>query len=77
MYPARDTVQLMIKEWWKVAWQKAGKTLPVFFFVNAEHNNTTTKPQAKNDFTSFDAVATLYALTANNNELYFLHDYYM
>ena len=27
--------------------------------------------------TSFDAVATLYALTANNNELYFLHDYYM
>ena len=30
-----------------MAWQKAGKTLPVFFFVN-EHNNTNTKPQAKN-----------------------------
>ena len=27
--------------------------------------------------TFFDAVATLYALTATNNELYFLHDYYM
>ena len=33
---------------WKVVWQKAGKTLPVFFFVN-EHNNLNknTKPQAK------------------------------
>ena len=31
---------------WKVAWQKAGKTLSVFFFVN-EHNNTNMKPQAK------------------------------
>ena len=30
-----------------MAWQKAGKTLPVFFFVN-EHNNTNTKPQDKN-----------------------------
>ena len=29
-----------------MAWQKAGKTLPVFFFVN-EHNNTNTKAQAK------------------------------
>ena len=28
-----------------MAWQKAGKRLPVFFFVN-EHNNTNTKPQA-------------------------------
>ena len=46
MYPARDTLQYVIKAWWKVAWQKAGKTLPVFFFVN-EHNNTNTKPQAK------------------------------
>ena len=46
MYPARDTLQHVIKAWWKVAWQKAGKTLPVFFFVN-EHNNTNTKPQAK------------------------------
>ena len=46
MYPARDTLQYVIKAWWKVAWQKAGKTLPVFFFVN-EHNNTNMKPQAK------------------------------
>ena len=48
MYPARATLQHVIKAWWKVAWQKAGKTLPVFFFVN-EHNNlnTNTKPQAK------------------------------
>ena len=46
MYPARDTLQHVIKAWWKVVWQKAGKTLPVFFFVN-EHNNTNTKPQAK------------------------------
>ena len=46
LYPARDTLQHVIKAWWKVAWQKAGKTLPVFFFVN-EHNNTNTKPQAK------------------------------
>ena len=49
MYPAWDTLQHMIKAWWKVAWQKAGKTLLVFFFVNfvEEHNNTNTKPQAK------------------------------
>ena len=48
MYPARDTLQNAIKAWWKVVWQKAGKTLPVFFFVN-EHNNlnTKTRPQAK------------------------------
>ena len=46
MYPARATLQHVIKAWWKVVWQKAGKTLPVFFFVN-EHNNTNTKPQAK------------------------------
>ena len=53
MYPARDTLQHVIKAWWKVAWQKAGKTLPVFFFVN-EHNNTNMKPQAKsNDFQSY------------------------
>ena len=29
-----------------MARQKAGKTLPVFFFVN-EHNNTNRKPQAE------------------------------
>ena len=46
MYPAQATLQHMIKAWWKVAWQKAGKTLPVFIFVN-EHNNTNTKAQAK------------------------------
>ena len=46
MYPARDTLQHVIKAWWKVAWQKAGKTLPVFTFVN-EHNNTNMKPWAK------------------------------
>ena len=46
MYPARATLQHVIKARWKVVWQKAGKTLPVFFFVN-EHNNTNTKPQAK------------------------------
>ena len=45
MYSARDTLQYVIKTWWKVAWQKARKALPVFFFVN-EHNNTNTKPQA-------------------------------
>ena len=41
MYPARDTLQHVIKAWWKVVWQKSGKTLPVFFFAN-EHNNTNT-----------------------------------
>ena len=46
MYPARDKLQYVIKAWWKVAWQKAGKALPVFFFAN-EHNNTNMKPQAK------------------------------
>ena len=49
MYPARDTLQHVIKAWWKVAWQKREKycqVLPVFFFVN-EHNNTNTKPKAK------------------------------
>ena len=46
MYPAWGTLQDVIKAWWKVEWQKAGKTPPVFFFVN-EHNNTNTKPQAK------------------------------
>ena len=45
MYPARDTLHV-IKAWWKVAWQKAGKTVPVFFFAN-EPNNTNMKPQAK------------------------------
>ena len=49
MFPARPTLQLVIKAWWKVARQKAGKhrqVLPVFFFVN-EHNNTNKNPQAK------------------------------
>lgn len=45
-YPDRDTLQSVIKAWWKVAGQKAGKTLLVFFFVN-EHNNTKMKPNAK------------------------------
>ena len=31
MYPARATLQHVIKARWKVVWQKAGKTLPVFF----------------------------------------------
>ena len=35
MYPAWDTLQHAIRAWWKVAWQKAGKTLPVSFFVNS------------------------------------------
>ena len=30
----------------QIVWQKAGKTLPVFFFVD-EHNNTNMEPQAK------------------------------
>ena len=50
MYPARDTLQHVIRACWKVAWQKAGKTLPVFLFVNEHnniHNNTNMKPQAK------------------------------
>ena len=34
MYPAQDTLQRVIKAWLKVEWQKAEKTLPVFFFVN-------------------------------------------
>ena len=46
MYPAQATLQHVIKAWLKVAWQRVGKTLPVFFSVN-EHNNTNTKPQAK------------------------------
>ena len=53
MFHAQDILQHVIKAWWKVARQKAGKTLPVFFFVNVEHNNITTKPQAKNDFQSY------------------------
>ena len=40
--PARDTSWHVIKAWWKVKWQKKGKTLPVFFFMN-EHNNTNTR----------------------------------
>ena len=48
MYPTQATLQHMINAWQKVGWQKAGKTLPVFIFVN-EHNNLNTnmKPQAK------------------------------
>ena len=46
MHPARDTLQYVIKAWWKVSDRRREKpTLPVFFFVN-EHNNTNTKPQA-------------------------------
>ena len=37
LYPARDTLQHVIKPRWKVAWQKVGKTLPVFTFED-EHN---------------------------------------
>ena len=50
MYPAGDTLQHVIKAWWKVASQKVGKTMPVFFFFDnfvKEHNNTNTKPQVK------------------------------
>ena len=46
MYPARATLQHVIKACCKVAWQNAGKALPVFFFVH-EHNIANTKPQAK------------------------------
>ena len=49
MYPARDTLQHVIKAWWKVGDRRREKhrqVLPVFAFVN-EHNNTITKPQAK------------------------------
>ena len=35
MYPAWDTLQHAIRAWWREAWQKAGKTLPVSFFVNS------------------------------------------
>ena len=45
MYHDRDTLQQVIKQWWnrrKVARQKAGKTLPVFFFTN-EHNSRQTR----------------------------------
>ena len=37
LYPAQDTLQDVIKAWWKVARQKVGKTLPVFTFGD-EHN---------------------------------------
>ena len=48
MYPSRATLQHVIKAWKKVVRQKAGKTLPLFFFVNEHKNlNTNTKPQAK------------------------------
>ena len=53
LYPARDTLQHVIKACWKVARQKAGKHSAsfffffFFFFVN-EHNNTKMKPQTKN-----------------------------
>ena len=40
MYPARATLQHVIKASWKVAWQKAGKTLPGPASFH-------TKPQAK------------------------------
>ena len=49
MYHARATLQYVRDQSMvKVVWQKAGKTLPVFIFVN-EHNNLNTnkKPQAK------------------------------
>ena len=49
MHSARDTLQHVIKAWWKVGdrrQEKHRQVLPVFFFVN-EHNNTITKPQAK------------------------------
>ena len=54
----RDTLQHEIKAWWKVASQKAGKTLPVFFFVNfvKEHNNTNTNPQVKKQSTIFKVI---------------------
>ena len=32
MYHARDTLQHVIKAWWKVAWQKAGKKTASFLF---------------------------------------------
>ena len=49
MYPAQDSLQHVINAWWKVASQKAGKTLLGFFFVNEQStvNNTNMKPQAK------------------------------
>ena len=37
-HPARDTLQHVIKAWRKVVWQKAEKTLLVFFFVNELNN---------------------------------------
>ena len=57
LYPAKDTLQHVIKAWWKMARQKAGKTLPVLFFVN-QHNNTNMKPfcQAKNKATIFKVI---------------------
>ena len=50
MYPARDTLQHVIKAWWKVGDRRREKhrqVQPVFFFVNEHYNlNTNTKPQA-------------------------------
>ena len=55
LYPARDTLQHVIKGCWKVARQKAGKhSASVFFFFVNEHNNTKMKPLTKtNDFKSY------------------------
>ena len=35
MYPARATLQHVIKACWKMAWQKAGKTPPFFVILSA------------------------------------------
>ena len=48
MYPDRDTLRNVPRSEYITARDQsmAGKTLPVFFFVN-EHHNKNMKPQAK------------------------------
>ena len=54
MYPARATLEHVIKAWWKVAWQKAGKTLPVFLFREWTQQHKLWRPKLKsNDFQSY------------------------
>ena len=49
-YPTRDTFRHMIKEWWKVAREKARKTRSVFFYVNANINPQAKKQRFANEF---------------------------
>ena len=56
MYPDRDTLSTVLRSGYITAHDQSmvesgvtegGKTLPVFFLVNEQVNNTNKKPQAK------------------------------